>query len=176
MQESLEGGLSAGDSEQSATTKLAEQHSPREDAAVGVDRPPPHRRWVSRDDAIAVYGSQWGSHRCRDCPCFRCVTLRWAMKPKCTCRRRNRSAKPPLGLDDAIRTQRLQCRCRPPSQVWGTLWCVCDLSPQWSRTGDWSFLIGEDETRLPEATLEGSSSSDVEQDSPPSRQRRRIIL
>jgi hypothetical protein len=48
MQESLEGGLSAGDSEQSTTTKLAEQHSPREDAAVGVDRPPPHRRWVSR--------------------------------------------------------------------------------------------------------------------------------
>jgi hypothetical protein len=151
-------------------TSLPTHSEPSPDNAVS------HRRWVSRADAVAVYAGDWGSHRCSDCPCFRCVTLRWARKPKCSCGHRTSRLKRTLGLDDTIRKRRLQCKCRPPTQVWGTFWCLCEKTPQWSRSGSPRFLIAEDEGRYPEATLDGSSGSDVDADSPRSRTRRRMTF
>jgi hypothetical protein len=127
-------------------------------------------------DALAIYEGEWGNHSCSDCPCFYCVSLRWARKPKCTCGRRASRLKRTLGLDDEIRKRRLHCKCRPPTQVWGTFWCLCEKTLQWSCSGSPRFLIAEAKERFPEATLDGSSGSDVEADSPRCRQRRRITM
>jgi hypothetical protein len=135
-----------------------------------------HTRWMSRDDALALYEGHWGNHLCGDCPCFRCVTLRWARKPKCVCAKKASRSMTALGIDHAVRLKRLHCKCRPPTQVWEMFWCLCDSSPQWSRTGNPSFLIGDAVKTLPEATLDVSSESDVDADSPRWRQRRRLTL
>jgi hypothetical protein len=138
-----------------------------------VEHQPPHRRWVSRDDAVAVYAGEWGSHRCRDYPCFRCVTLRWARKPKCSCIEVLARRKVSLGVDEGIWKRQLLCKCRPAHQVWTTFWCLCKKSPQWSRSGSCNLLIDDGEIAFSEELVEDFSESDVEIGSRTWRQRRR---